>query len=399
MSIFFDNHREAARRYPLRVAVIGATGSIGKQTLDVCRRHPDKLQVTALAAYDSVADLVAAAREFGVRHVAIGNVARRGDPLLDELPQNCEVRFGAAAVTELASLDDNDCVMNSVVGAVGIDVGYQALVADKTLLYANKESIVVGGDLLMPLAKPGKLIPVDSEHYAIFDCLLGERLSEVHRIWLTCSGGPFYGWSREQLANVTAADALAHPTWNMGPKITVDSATLMNKGLEVLEAKQLFEIDVDHVRVLVHRQSRIHSMVEFVDGTIKAQLGPSDMRIPIQAALSFPERWETPVPREDYCAMQPLTFGEADEDTFRCLALAKEAGRAGGTLPCAMNAANEIANAAFRSGACGFLDIQDIVESVMEQTKVEPVASLEQLADVDRHARELAKDVLKTMGR
>ena len=185
----------------------------------------------------------------------------------------------------------------------------------------------------------------------------------------------------------------------MGPKITVDSATLMNKGLEVLEAKQLFEIDVDHVRVLVHRQSRIHSMVEFVDGTIKAQLGPSDMRIPIQAALSFPERWETPVPREDYCAMQPLTFGEADEDTFRCLALAKEAGRAGGTLPCAMNAANEIANAAFRSGACGFLDIQDIVESVMEQTKVEPVASLEQLADVDRHARELAKDVLKTMGR
>ena len=376
MSIFFDNHREAARRYPLRVAVIGATGSIGKQTLDVCRRHPDKLQVTALAAYDSVADLVAAAREFGVTHVAIGNVARRGDPLLDELPPNCEVRFGAAAVTELASLDDNDCVMNSVVGAVGIDVGYQALVADKTLLYANKESIVVGGDLLMPLAKPGKLIPVDSEHYAIFDCLLGERL-----------------------AHVTAADALAHPTWNMGPKITVDSATLMNKGLEVLEAKQLFEIDVDHVRVLVHRQSRIHSMVEFVDGTIKAQLGPSDMRIPIQAALSFPERWETPVPREDYCVMQPLTFGEADEDTFRCLALAKEAGRAGGTLPCAMNAANEIANAAFRSGACGFLDIQDIVESVMEQTKVEPVASLEQLADVDRHARELAKDVLKTMGR
>ncbi len=399
MSIFFDNHSQVTRRYPLRVAVIGATGSIGAQTLDVCRKHPDKLQVTALAAYDSLGKLVASAREFGVKHVAVGNEARRGDALLEELPAGCEVTFGAAAVTALASLDDNDAVMNSVVGAVGIDVGYQALVAGKTLLYANKESIVVGGDLLMPLAKPGKLIPVDSEHYAIFDCLLGERLSEVHRIWLTCSGGPFYGWTCEQLAGVTAADALAHPTWNMGPKITVDSATLMNKGLEVLEAKQLFEVDVDQVRVLVHRQSRIHSMVEFVDGTIKAQLGPSDMRIPIQAALSFPERWETASVREDYCAMQPLTFGEADEETFRCLALAKEAGRAGGTLPCAMNAANEIANAAFRAGTCGFLDIQRVVEDVMNQTEVEPVTSLEQLADVDARARAQARAVLQTIAR
>ncbi len=383
----------------MRVAVIGATGSIGSQTLDVCRKHADKLQVTALAANRSVKELVAAAREFGVAHVAIGDESCKDDPALAELPEGCEVGFGPEAVAELAALDDNDCVMNSVVGALGINVGYTALVEDKVLLYANKESIVVGGDLLMPLAKPGKLIPVDSEHYAIFDCLLGERLSEVHCLWLTCSGGPFYGWSREKLANVTAADALAHPTWNMGSKITIDSASLMNKGLEVLEAKHLFEIPVDQVRVLVHRQSRIHSMVEFADGTIKAQIGPSDMRIPIQAALSFPERWETSSKRENWCAMEPLTFGEADEEAFRCLALAKEAGRRGGTLPCAMNAANEVANEAFRKDACGFLDIEHIVESVMDQTDVQPVESLGQLAEVDALARERARTVLKSLGR
>ena len=383
----------------MRVAVIGATGSIGSQTLDVCRKHADKLQVTALAANRSVKELVAAAREFGVAHVAIGDESCKDDPALAELPEGCEVSFGPEAVAELAALDDNDCVMNSVVGALGINVGYTALVEDKVLLYANKESIVVGGDLLMPLAKPGKLIPVDSEHYAIFDCLLGERLSEVHCLWLTCSGGPFYGWSREKLANVTAADALAHPTWNMGSKITIDSASLMNKGLEVLEAKHLFEIPVDQVRVLVHRQSRIHSMVEFADGTIKAQIGPSDMRIPIQAALSFPERWETSSKRENWCAMEPLTFGEADEEAFRCLALAKEAGRRGGTLPCAMNAANEVANEAFRKDACGFLDIEHIVESVMEQTEVQPVESLDQLEQVDTLARERARIVLKSLGR
>lgn len=383
----------------MRVAVIGATGSIGRQTLDVCRKHPDQLKVVALAANDSTEDLVRYAREFGARHVAVGNAQHRNDPILSELPEGCWLSFGPQAVTELAELDGVDCVMNSVVGAMGINVGHAALLANKILLYANKESIVVGGDLLMPLAKPGRLIPVDSEHYAIFECLIGERVEEVYCLWLTCSGGPFYGMTREQLAGMRAADALAHPTWKMGPKITIDCATLMNKGLEVIEAHQLFDKPVDSVRVLVQRQSRIHSMVEFLDGTVKAQMGPSDMRIPIQCALSFPDRWESPCERLDYTHEPPITFGEADESVFGCLALAKEAGRTGGTLPCAMNAANEVANAAFREDACGFLDIERVVAEVMDKTAVEPVETLQQLKDVDADARERARAVLSRLSR
>jgi 1-deoxy-D-xylulose-5-phosphate reductoisomerase len=246
----------------------------------------------------------------------------------------------------------------------------------------------------MPLAKPGMLVPLDSEHSAIFQCLVGERHADIHCLWLTCSGGPFYGLSREELSRVTAAQALRHPTWTMGPKITIDSATLMNKGLEIIEAHHLFDVPIDDVRVLVQRQSRIHSMVEFEDGVVKAQLGPSDMRIPIQYAFSYPERWATPSPRVDYAAGEPLTFGEADEGTFRCLALAKRAGRVGGTLPCAMNAANEVANLAFREDRCGFLDIERTVEAVMGKTDVAAVESVEQLAEVDAWARQEAESLL-----
>jgi 1-deoxy-D-xylulose-5-phosphate reductoisomerase len=285
-----------------------------------------------------------------------------------------------------------------VVGAAGIEAGLEALRAGKVLAYANKESIVVGGDLLMPLVKPGQLIPVDSEHSAIYQCLVGERHGDLKRIWLTCSGGPFYGRTVDELERITAADALAHPTWSMGPKITIDSATLMNKGLEVLEAHHLFDVSVDDVRVLVQRQSRIHSMVEFVDGSVKAQLGPSDMRIPIQYALSYPERWDAPCEPVDWCAEPALSLGEADEKTFGCLALAREAGRVGGTLPCAMNAANEVANAAFRANACGFLDIERVVGSVMDMTRVERVESLRQLQECDALARQQAREVLMEVG-
>lgn len=272
--------------------------------------------------------------------------------------------------------------------------GYAALKADKILAYANKESIVVAGDLLMPLAKPGKLIPVDSEHSAIYQCLVGERDADLARIWLTCSGGPFYGMTREQLSHVTPGDALAHPTWTMGPKITIDCATLTNKGLEVIEAHHLFQQPIDAIRVLVHRESKIHSMVEFVDGVVKAQLGGSDMRAPIQYALSYPERWEASVERIDWCSADPLTFGEADEAAFGCLALARAAGRAGGTLPCAMNAANEVANERFRQGLCSFLDIERTVSAVMDATDRERVESLGQLEEVDARARALALAVL-----
>ena len=376
------------------MAVLGCSGSIGTQTLDVCRQHADKLDVVAISVFNSTEFAAKAAREFGVSHVAVANAAHRDDAALEGLPKGCSLGFGEDAVTALAQLPEVDCVVNALVGAVGIGAGYTALKAGKVLAYANKESIVVGGDLLMPLVRPGQLIPVDSEHSAIYQCLVGEREHDVHCIWLTCSGGPFYGRTREELAGVRAADALAHPTWNMGAKITIDSASLMNKGLEVIEAHHLFDVPVDAVRVLVQRQSRIHSMVEFADGVVKAQLGPSDMRIPIQYALSYPERWETPSPRVAYDREPPVTFGEADEKTFGCLALAKRAGRVGGTLPCVMNAANEVANEAFRHDRCGFLDIERVVAQVMDASEVLPVESLDQLAEVDARARAAAREAL-----
>ncbi len=378
----------------LRVAVLGCSGSIGTQTLDVCRRHADRLQVIAVSVRSSVSQLVAAAREFGCVHVAVADPDRASDPAFAELPEGCELSFGQRAVTDLATLPEVDVVVNALVGFAGIHAGFAALSAGKRLAYANKESIVCGGDLMMPLAAPGQIVPVDSEHSAIFQCLVGERPENVERIWLTCSGGPFYGRGRDELARVSAADALAHPTWSMGDKITVDCATLMNKGLEVIEAHHLFAQPVDSIRVLVHRQSKIHSMVEFVDGVVKAQLGSSDMRAPIQYALSYPQRWGASARRVDWCAEDPFTFGEADEAAFGCLALAREAGRAGGTLPCAMNAANEVANASFRKGLCGFLDIERVVGAVMDETSVERVESTEQLDEVDARARERARALL-----
>lgn len=398
MSIFEDTAPRADRPRPLRVAVLGCTGSIGTQTLDVCRQHADKVRVVALSAYASTDALVTAAREFGVAHACVADERHAHDSVLGELPESCELTCGPNALAELASLPDVDCVVNALVGAAGIRAGYEALKAGKVLAYANKESIIVAGDLLMPLAKPGMLIPVDSEHSAIFQCLVGERTRDVHRIWLTCSGGPFYGMTRDELGCKTAADALAHPTWLMGAKITIDSASLMNKGFEVLEAHHLFGVDIDDVRVLVQRQSRIHSMVEFSDGSTLAQLGPSDMRIPIQYALSYPERWETPCERIDWCQESPITFGEADEKTFGCLALAREAGRIGGTMPCVLNAANEIANEAFRQGACGFMDIERIVSAAMDAHEPEAVSSLVQLEEIDTWARDKARAVLGRLG-
>ena len=400
MSIFEQSqHRGASRRYPIRVAILGCSGSIGQQTLDVCRRHADKLRVVALSVNTSTAFLASAAREFSVAHVAVADTAMKDDPNLADLPKGCRVSFGEKAVTELAGLDEVDVVVNALVGFAGIHAGYQALLCGKSLAYANKESIVCGGDLLMPLVKPGKLIPVDSEHSAIFQCIVGENPADVSKIWLTCSGGPFYGKTRDELAQVTSAQALAHPTWRMGAKITIDSATLMNKGLEILEASQLFEVAIDDICVLVHRQSKIHSMVEFRDGVVKAQLGGSDMRAPIQYALSYPQRWEATAARVNWCDQDPFTFGEADEKAFGCLALAKEAGRVGGTMPCVMNAANEVANAAFRVGTCGFLDIESLVSKVMAKSCAEKVESCEQLVEVDARARALATELLSEVAK
>lgn len=391
MSIFEPASRASGRRQPMRLAILGASGSIGTQALDVCRAHPDEVEVVGISVNRSCKKAVEIARKHKVAQVIVSDESRRDDPALDELPRGCMLSFGHEALVELASSDEVDCVLNAVVGIAGIGAGFAALKAGKVIAYANKESIVVGGDLLMPLAKPGQLIPVDSEHSAIFQCLAGERLASVHALWLTCSGGPFFGMDRVALSKVAAAQALRHPTWSMGPKISIDSATLMNKGFEVLEAHQLFEVDIDRVRVLVHRESRVHSMVEFSDGVVKAQLGPSDMRTPIQYALSYPRRWGCPQERVDYRSIGSLSFGAPDEEAFACLALARQAGGVGGTLPCVMNAANEVANLAFRQGRCGFLDIEACVRRVMDGCEVERVESLDQLLDVDAWARERAR--------
>lgn len=379
----------------MRLVILGATGSIGTQALDVARMHADKVEVVALAAGRRVDEAVAFAREFGCKHLAFGDESVRGATALAQLDADVHVGFGPEAVAALTQLDDVDIVLNALSGEAGMRASYDTLKAGRVLALANKESLVVGGDLIMPLATHETLLPVDSEHSAIYQCYLGEYPSEARRIWLTCSGGPFRGMTREQLSQVTAAQALAHPTWNMGPKITIDSATLMNKGLEVIEAQHLFDVSTDEIRVVVHPQSCVHSMVEFVDGSVKAHLGVADMRIPIQFALSYPHRWESPAARPDFTQMAALEFLDPDLDTFRCLALALEAGRTGGTLPCVMNAANEVAVAAFLDDACRLTDIDATVEQIMERMGSEPVVSLEQLEEIDARSRELAREILK----
>ena len=377
----------------IRVAVLGSTGSIGRQTLQVAAEHPDRIQIVALAANSSIELLAEQAEAFGVKRVAIA--CQEAAPALRSLLfSDVEVTAGPEAVVALAEDPAVDIVLNALVGAAGLRATIAALTADKTLALANKESLVVGGELVTRLVKPGKLLPVDSEHSAIFQCYLGEDARDATRIWLTASGGPFRGWTREQLASVTAQQALAHPTWAMGPKITIDSSTLMNKGLEVMEAHHLFGVTIDQVRILVHHQSCVHSMVEFADGSVKAHLGATDMRIPIQFAFSYPRRWEAPLPPVDFAAIGRLDFAEPDIDTFGCLRLALDAGRAGGTLPCALNAANEVAVAAFLAGDLGFLGIEATVESVLAAHAREDLESVEQLEMIDAWARRKATDVI-----
>ena len=385
---------------PIDLTVLGCTGSVGRQTLDVAGQHPDEVRVVALAANRSVDLLVQQTMRFGVKHIAIADESQTGHPALADLPSDVHVSFGKDAVEDLAAVNPDpedgrvDTVLNSLVGAAGLHGSYAALVSGRRLALANKESLVVGGELLIPMAEPDQLIPVDSEHSAIFQCLVGEKDSEVERIWITASGGPFRGYTREQLAEVTRDQALAHPTWSMGPKITIDSSTLMNKGLEVIEAYHLFCCDFDHISVVVHPQSHIHSMVEFTDGSVKAQIGPSDMRIPIQYALSYPDRWPAPCESLDFHEMGSFEFYPPDTETFGCFELAIEAGRTGGTMPCVLNAANEVAVGAFLAGSCGYLDIEHTVCTVLEYHEPQSVESLDQLDQVDAWARARARETL-----
>ncbi len=389
-----------------RIAVLGSTGSIGTQTLDVARRHPEKIEIVALAAGKRAYEAFEQAQEFDVKTIALGE-----EPNCD-IPLGVDVSVGASAVADLVCLDEVDVVVNALVGAAGLRASYETLKAGKVLALANKESLVVGGDLIMPLAAKvdaqrresgiapesgpaGALMPIDSEHGAIYQCLIGEEHREVERLWVTASGGPFRGKKRNDLKGITAKEALAHPTWNMGPKITIDSSTLMNKGLEVIEAHHLFDMPYDKISVVVQPQSAIHSMVEFSDGSVKAPLGTTDMRIPIQYALSYPERWDAPVEPLDFTKLGSLEFAEPDTETFKCLALARAAGMQGGTLPCVMNAANEIAVAAFLAGEGTYLGIAECVEAVMDMHDVQSVESIDQLLEIDALALEQAKSNIR----
>ena len=371
----------------LRVAILGCTGSIGTQALDVCRQHADRLQVTALSVNSSTSELVAAAREFSVSAVAVADVAHGDDAVLQELPEGTKLGVGAQAVCELARRDDVDCVLVAIVGAAGLEASHAALTSNKRLALANKESLVVGGDLLMPLAQPGQLIPVDSEHSAIYQCYLGENPREAHCIWLTCSGGPFFGRTRGELDRVTRADALAHPTWAMGAKITIDSATLMNKGLELIEAVWLFGLPPEKIQIVVQRQSIVHSAVQYSDNSIIAQLGVPDMRIPIQYALTYPARVPGVVPELDFTTLKLLTFDVADEETFRCLAACKKAIKKGGLGPCAANGANEEAVKLFLEDKIGFLDIGRLVEAVVDSDSFGGDYTLADVYECDKMAR------------
>lgn len=398
-----------------RIVVLGSTGSIGTQTVDVVRQHPDELEIVGLAVNTRVADMLEQACAHNVHNLAVGDERLAADAVAADVREQAGSQgiwgFGMDAVVNLVRLPEVDVVVNALVGAAGLRASYETLAAGKVLALANKESLVVGGDLIMPLAAQvdaqrrqagvapkvgpaGALMPIDSEHGAIYQCLLGESEREVSRLWVTASGGPFRGKKRADLEGITPAQALKHPTWNMGAKISIDSSTLMNKGLEVIEAHHLFNMPYDKISVVVQPQSAIHSMVEFTDGSVKAHLGTTDMRIPIQFALSYPARWAAPVEPLDFTKLGSLEFAPADTDTFRCLALARHAGAVGGTLPCVMNAANEVAVAAFLAEQGSYLGIAECVEAVMdahEREGVQRVESLEQLQELDAWARETAR--------
>ena len=372
------------------VVVLGSTGSIGTQALEVCAAHPDRFRVTGLAAGGGQVDLlVAQARAHGVRRVAVADAGCAAQ-VREALP-GVEVLDGLDAATQLAA-SDADVVLNGMVGSIGLRPTLAALDNGATLALANKESLILGGELVLAAArKPDQLVPVDSEHSALAQCLRGGTGTEVERLIVTASGGPFRGRTRADLATVTVADALAHPTWSMGAVITINSATLANKGLEVIEAHLLFAIPYDHITVVVHPQSIVHGMVEFCDGAVVAKLSSPDMRLPIQLALAWPQRLPWAPARMDWTAVCALEFAPLDVHTFPMVDLAVAAGRAGGTAPGAFNAANEEAVAAFLDGRLPFLGIADVVAATLEGHATAPAADLETVLHAEEEARRAAR--------
>ena len=379
-----------------RIAILGSTGSIGTQTLDVVREHADEYEAYALTAGHNAELLIAQAREFHPEVVVIADESRYETvrEALADLP--IKVWTGAEAIGDAASLPDVDVVVTAMVGFAGLRPTVAAIEAGKTIALANKETLVVAGELITELAVKHRapILPVDSEHSAIFQSLVGEDGNAIDKILLTASGGPFRTTPIEELANVTAARALKHPNWEMGAKITIDSATMMNKGFEMIEAKWLFGVEPERIEVLVHPESIVHSAVQLADGGVKAQLGVPDMRLPIQYALSFPRRLSLSGERLDLAALGRLTFERPDFDKFDCLRIAYEAIEAGGNLPCVVNAANEVANAAFRHGAVGFLDIPRLIRRAMADATRCQRASLDDYLASDAEVRRLVAGYL-----
>ena len=379
-----------------QIAILGSTGSIGTQTLDVVRQHPEAFSVYALSAHRSIDLLIKQALEFNPAVVCIADETYYR-PLCDALSDlPIRVLAGEKALAEMVTMPDIDVVVAAMVGYAGLRPTIEAIKAKKTIALANKETLVVAGEIIDRLAKRYKvdILPVDSEHSAIFQSLVGEDMTSVEKLLLTASGGPFRNFTLEQMQYVTAAEALRHPNWEMGAKITIDSASMMNKGFEVIEARWLFDILVDKIQVLVHPQSVVHSAVQFVDGSVKAQLGTPDMRMPIQYALTYPERWMSDVARLDLFATQSLTFEEPDLKRFPNLALAYEAMNKGGNMPCVLNAANEVVNLAFREGKCGFMQMSDVIAKTMEKTMFITEPTYEDYVQTDKEARKIALELL-----
>ena len=381
-----------------KISILGATGSVGTSTLDLIERHPDRFEVVSLTAAKNVGLLADAAIRTRARLAVIGD-----ETLLAELEQrlassDCRAATGQEALAEAAA-GEADWVMAAIVGCAGLEPVMAAINAGKTVALANKEALVTAGELMIDAARASgaAILPVDSEHNAIYQCLAGSRSEDVSRLILTASGGPFRGRSREEMAVMTPEQAVAHPNWSMGAKISVDSATMMNKGLELIEAHHLFGLPSDRIEILVHPQSVIHSMVEYVDGSVLAQLGSPDMRIPIAHTLAWPERMETPAERLDLARIRSLSFEEPDFSRFPALRVAREALEAGGAAPVILNAANEQAVAAFLDRKVGFLDIVRTVEEAVARTGAAAPRSIAEVIDIDRNARALAQSLMSEM--
>lgn len=379
-----------------QICILGSTGSIGTQALDVIEQHADLYEAYCLTANNRYEELAVQARKFKPAAVVIANESLY-EPLcrlLDDCPE-VKVYAGKAALDEIVQAEPIDMVLTALVGFAGLSPTIQAIKAHKKVCLANKETLVVAGELICKLAQQYHvpILPVDSEHSAIFQSLVGEDDNEIEKILLTASGGPFRTFTLEQMKDVTAADALKHPTWEMGAKITIDSATMMNKGFEVIEAKWLFGVPAEKIQVLIHPQSIVHSAVQFVDGGVKAQLGVPDMRLPIQYAFSFPKRLHLDGARLDMFK-QPLEFFEPDFKKFKCLALAYESIRQGGNMPCVVNAANEVVNEAFQQGRCTYLGMADVIEKTMERVAFDAAPTFETYVETDAMARRMANELI-----